>query len=182
MGAAAIIAAFFAAALLITSHRGWYLTIRDGHSGELYGRYAVEPGDQVGLGFIHSVNLYPLLDLFVVGEDHILYAEKTVYYQFGAGVQTELNPGETFYIEEDGAMVVDNIHQPFEILYASAGGFSDRTLLLGSVWENYGQVRDRIGVETGEIETHVGDVRMISLSQMCGEKAVVTLACEYFWR
>ena len=65
--------------------------MQDEHSGELYASYRVQPGEQVGLGFIHSVNLYPLLDVFQVGEDGVLYAETTIYYQFGAGVQTELN-------------------------------------------------------------------------------------------
>ena len=88
MGAAAIIAAIIAAALFIGTRRGWYLTVRDEHSGELYASYRVEPGEQVGLGFIHSVNLYPLLDVFQVGEDGVLYAETTIYYQFGAVVQT----------------------------------------------------------------------------------------------
>ena len=49
--------------------------MRDEHSGELYASYRVQPGEQVGLGFIHSVNLYPLLDVFQVGEDGVLYAE-----------------------------------------------------------------------------------------------------------
>ena len=101
--AAAIIAAIIAAALFTTSQGGWYLIIRDAHSGAEYGRWPVEPGEQIGLGFIHSVNLYPLLDVFTVGEDGILYAETTIYYQFGAGVQTELNQGETFSVGEDGA-------------------------------------------------------------------------------
>ena len=77
--AAAIIAAIIAAPLFTTSQRGWYLTIRDAHSGAEYGRWPVEPGEQIGLGFIHSVNLYPLLDVFTVGEDGILYAETTIY-------------------------------------------------------------------------------------------------------
>ena len=114
--------------------------MRDEHSGELYASYRVQPGEQVGLGFIHSVNLYPLLDVFQVGEDGVLYAETTIYYQFGAGVQTELNPGETFRVGEDGALIVDNIHQPFPELSSSAGGFSDRTLLLGEVSQDYPQI------------------------------------------
>ena len=70
--AAAIIAAIIAAALFTTSQGGWYLIIRDAHSGAEYGRWPVEPGEQIGLGFIHSVTLYPLLDVFTGGEDGIL--------------------------------------------------------------------------------------------------------------
>ena len=177
--AAAIIAAIIAAALFTTSQGGWYLIIRDAHSGAEYGRWPVEPGEQIGLGFIHSVNLYPLLDVFTVGEDGILYAETTIYYQFGAGVQTELNPGETFRVGEDGALIVDNIHQPFPELSSSAGGFSDRTLLLGEVSQDYPQIKDLIGVYTGQLETQVGNTRVISLSELCGKDSIITLSCEY---
>ena len=179
MGAAAIIAAIIAAALFIGTRGGWYLTVQDEHSGELYASYRVQPGEQVGLGFIHSVNLYPLLDVFQVGEDGVLYAETTIYYQFGAGVQTELNPGETFRVGEDGALIVDNIHQPFPELNSSAGGFSDRTLLLGEVSQDYPQIKDLIGVYTGQLETQVGNTRVISLSELCGKDSIITLSCEY---
>ena len=183
-GAAAIITAVIAAALLLTalfltSHRGWYLTVRDAHSGAEYGRWRVEPGEEIGLGFIHSVNLYPLLDVFEVGEDGVLYAETTIYYQFGAGVQTELNQGETFSVGEDGALIVDNIHKPFEELSSSAGGFSDRTLLLGTVSQDYPAVKDRIGVYSQQLETQVNGTTVVSLSQLCGKDSIITLSCEY---
>lgn len=178
-GAAAIIAAIIAAALFTTSQGGWYLIIRDAHSGAEYGRWPVEPGEQIGLGFIHSVNLYPLLDVFTVGEDGILYAETTIYYQFGAGVQTELNQGETFSVGEDGALIVDNIHKPFEELSSSAGGFSDRTLLLGTVMQDYSEIKDRIGVYTGQLESQTGGTKIVSLSELCGRDSIITLSCEY---
>ena len=153
--------------------------VRDNASGAVYASYQIEPGKQIGSGFIHSVNLYPLLDIFVVGEDGVLYAETTIYYQFGAGVQTELNQGETFSIGEDGALVVDNIHQPFEELTSSAGGVSDRTLLLGTVSQDYPEIKDQIGVYTGKLETQVGGTRVISLSELCGKDSIITLSCEY---
>ena len=33
-----------------------------------------------------------------------MYAEETIYYQFGAGVQTEVGEGETMTLGEDGAI------------------------------------------------------------------------------
>ena len=100
-------------------------------------------------------------------------------YQFGAGVQTELNQGETFSVGEDGALIVDNIHKPFEELSSSAGGFSDRTLLLGTVMQDYSEIKDRIGVYTGQLESQTGGTKIVSLSELCGRDSIITLSCEY---
>ena len=90
-----------------------------------------------------------------------------------------MNPGEMFRVGEDGALIVDNIHQPFPELSSSAGGFSDRTLLLGEVSQDYPQIKDLIGVYTGQLETQVGNTRVISLSELCGKDSIITLSCEY---
>ena len=62
-----------------------------------------------------------------------MYAEETIYYQFGAGVQTEVGEGETMTLGEDGAIIVGNIHQGFEKFTCSVGMVSDRTLMLGDI-------------------------------------------------
>ena len=158
---------------------GWYLTIRDGATGEVYARYRVQAGDCFSTGVIHSVNLRPLVDLYVIGEDHLIYAEETIYYQFGAGVQTELNEGETFEIAPDGALIVSDIHKPFEQLYCSAGGVSDRTLMLGDIRPVYRQLEEYIGVYTDQVEREAEGIRVISLSGMCGKDTILRFTCEF---
>ena len=70
-----------------------YLTLRDEH-GSVYARYPMEEGDRFSISFIHSVNQYPLTDTFEICDGHI-FVEECEYCSFGAGVQTELNEGET---------------------------------------------------------------------------------------
>ena len=82
-------------------------------------------------------------------------------------------------VGEDGALIVDNIHKPFEELSSSAGGFSDRTLLLGTVMQDYSDIKDRIGVYTGQLESQTGGTEIVSLSELCGRDSIITLSCEY---
>ena len=86
-----------AAILFLASNAGWYLVVSDGKSGEELASYPLEPGEQFAVGFIHSVNLRPLIDVYEVSEDGRMYAEETIYYQFGAGVQTEVGEGAVSY-------------------------------------------------------------------------------------
>ena len=111
-----------AAILFLASNAGWYLVVSDGKSGEELASYPLEPGEQFAVGFIHSVNLRPLIDVYEVSEDGRMYAEETIYYQFGAGVQTEVGEGETMTLGEDGAIIVGNIHQGFEKFTCSVDG------------------------------------------------------------
>ena len=97
-----------AAALLFSPHS--FLTLRNRDTGELYGRYPMKEGERFSVEFKHSINLSPVIDVYQI-EDGNIYVEETIYYHFGAGVQTELNEGETLSYGEDGSMIVGNIHQ-----------------------------------------------------------------------
>ena len=76
-------------------------------------------------------------------------------------------------------LIVHNIHNPFDELSSSAGGFSDRTLLLGTVMQDYSDIKDRIGVYTGQLESQTGGTKIVSLSELCGRDSIITLSCEY---
>ena len=77
-----------AAILFLASNAGWYLVVSDGKSGEELASYPLEPGEQFAVGFIHSVNLRPLIDVYEVSEDGRMYAEETIYYPLAAGVRS----------------------------------------------------------------------------------------------
>lgn len=151
----------------------------DGRTGRELARYPLEAGEQFAVGFIHSVNLRPLIDVYQISDDHRIYAEETIYYQFGAGVQTELNPGETMSYGEDGAIIVGNIHKEFESFTCSVGMVSDRTLMLGDIHPDYPQIKPLVGVFTDRLEQTVGDVTVISLSDLCGRESIVSFRYEY---
>ena len=158
--AAAAIILIIAAAVSLASRSGYYLTVRNRDTHELYARYRMGEGDRFSVTFIHSVNNYPLTDTYEI-EDGNIYVEETVYCSFGAGVQTELNPGEVLdkiYIDrpdyQGWGMVIRNIHQ----------------------------LRNNVGYIVGTVSDHVLTVngQDVSLRDMCGRNAAVRFNYEYF--
>lgn len=124
-----------------------YLTLSSEKTGELYARYPVKTGDTFSVGFIHSVNKSPVTDYYEIRSDGI-YVVKTVYYGFGAGVQTELEGNETLEYGEDGSMIVSGFDRRMDNLIYFVGTVSDHTLVLN------------------EKET-------VSLRDLCGRNAMV---------
>ena len=110
------------------AHQTW-LTVRNDETGKLYARYPVEDGDWFSIGFIHSVNKSPLTDYYEI-HDSKIYVEKTVYYGFGAGVQTEIEDGQTLEYGEDGSMTVSGFHKEIPDLVYIVGTVSDHTLVV----------------------------------------------------
>lgn len=112
-----------------------------------YGQWAMDDGSLFSLSFIHSVNKSQVKDELLV-EEGILHAYKTIYSGLGAGVQTELNEGETLTYDEDHQMVISNMTTTYDGLNLIVGTVSDHIL-----------------------EIHG---REISLRELCGKNAPVT--------
>ena len=129
LSTAAAIILIIAAALLLTARAGFYLTLRNKDTGELYARYRMSEGERFSITFKHSVNQYPLTDTFEIC-DGKLYAEECKYYAYGAGVQVELNPGEELSYTEDGALLITGIHQDRTVydFFLSVNGGDDISL------------------------------------------------------
>ena len=143
--AATIIVVIIAAALLF--HPRHYLTLRNpGYRGNCTDAIRWGRGERFSIGFTHSINLSPVIDVYQI-EDGDIYVEETVYYHFGAGVQTQLNDGETLTYGEDGSMIIGNIHQK----------------------------RNNVGYIVGTVYDHILTVggQQISLRGLCGRNAPV---------
>jgi len=156
---AAAIILIIAAAFFLISRAGYFLTVRERDTGKLFARYRIGEGDRFSITFIHSVNNYPLTDTYEIEKGNI-YIEETVYCSFGAGVQTELNPGEILdkvYIDrpdyQGGAMVIRNIHQ----------------------------LRNNVGYIVGTVSDHVLTVagQDVSLRDLCGRNTAVRFNYEF---
>jgi len=146
-----IIAAALSASIFNPQH---YLTLRERDSGDLIARYPMEEGDRFSVEFKHSVNLSPLIDVYEIVDGDI-YVEETIYYHFGAGVQTQLNEGETLTYNEDGAMVVGNIHQKRNnMLY-----------IVGTVYDHMLTVNGQV----------------VNLRELCGRNGNVLFNYEFHW-
>lgn len=150
MAAAAIILTVIAAALL--AHPHCYLTLRNRDTRDLYARYPLGEGERFSVGFKHSINLSPVIDVYEI-EDGDIYVEETIYYHFGAGVQTQLNPGEILSYGDDGSMIVGNIHQ----------------------------LRNDVGYIVGTVYDHILTVngQEINLTDLCGKNAAVRFNYEF---
>ena len=143
----AVLAAAFA-----YQKRNRYLVLSSVKTGEVYARYPVRISDTFSVGFIHSVNKSPVTDFYEIRSDGI-YVVKTVYYGFGAGVQTELEEGQKLEYGEDGSMIITGFNRKMDDLVYFVGTVSDHTLTL----------------EDGEA---------ISLRDLCGRNAKVRFSLE----
>ena len=123
-----LIGSAVAAAFLYAGGKCW-LILKDPGSGREYARYAASYGDTFSVTFVHSVNRSPVSDIYEIKDDGI-YVEQTVYYNFGAGVQTELGEGETRSYGEDGSMIVSGFDRKIEPLLYIVGTVSDHVLVI----------------------------------------------------
>ncbi len=123
------------------------LVLVNQETGVPYGQWVMDDGSLFSLSFIHSVNKSQVKDELLV-EDGILHAHKTIYSGFGAGVQTELNEGETLTYDEENRMVISHMKTTYESLNLIVGTVSDHIL-----------------------EIHGKE---ISLRKLCGKNAPVT--------
>ncbi len=140
-----------AAFLYQRSGRG-FLVLSSPETGGVYARYPVRVSDTFSIGFIHSVNQSPVTDYYEIREDGI-YVVKTVYYGFGAGVQTQLEEGQKLEYGSDGSMIITGFDRKMEDLVYFVGTVSDHTLTLNGREE-------------------------ISLRELCGRNAKVRFSYE----
>lgn len=148
---AAVMVVIIAAILGFSLRSGDYLVLRNGDTDEEFARFRVSEGDEFSVTFIHSVNQYPLTDVYQI-RDHKIYVVRTIYNNFGAGVQTEIEEGQKLEINENGEMVVSGFDMEMPWLSYIVGTVSDHVLTL-----------------RGE---------EISLRELCGKNSKVKFSCE----
>lgn len=127
------------------------LILRNGKTGDILASYPMKEGGEFSVRFKHSVNQTPVEDCYRI-ENGGIVVYQTIYYSFGAGVQTELEEGQTLTYAEDGAMIVSGWHQPMEELLYNISPVYDHALKVN-------------GAE-------------ISLRSLCGEERFVSFCYE----
>ncbi len=103
------------------------LVLVNDETDEVYRRFRAGEGTEFSVTFIHSVNQTPVCDVFVIAGGEIR-AKETIYSGFGAGVQSELEPGQTLRYNERGEMVVSGFDFTYDPLRYIVGTVSDHTL------------------------------------------------------
>lgn len=122
------------------------LILKNGDTGEVIQVFPVEDGEEFSITFVHSVNNSPVTDVYQIRNGRI-YVVRTIYYSFGAGVQTELEEGQSLEYGRDGSMIVSGFNRPMDHLSYIVGTVSDHTLQI--------------------------DGKLISLRELCGRNTTV---------
>ena len=94
--------------------------------------------------FNHSVNMSPVIDYYKFNEKNEIFVYKTIYYNYGAGVETELENDESLSYGTDGSMIIDNINKKIDPLTYYLSNIYDHKLSINgkeeiSLWEVCGQ-------------------------------------------
>ncbi len=147
----AIIAVIIATTIFHMNHTGDCLKLWNGRTGNILASYPMEEGGEFSVRFMHSVNKSPVEDRYRIENGEIVVYE-TVYYNFGAGVQTELEEGQTLTYGEDGSMIISGFNKP-----------------ISQLSYNVSPVYDHILRVNGE---------EVSLRQLCGEDRFVSFSYE----
>lgn len=127
-----------------------HLILRNGDTGKIYAAYPVNEGDEFSVTFVHSVNRSPVTDVYQI-RNGTIYVTRTIYYSFGAGVQTQIEPGQTLQYGADGSMIVSGFERKLDNLSYIVGTVSDHILSI-----------------SGE---------SVSLRDLCGRNATVRFYC-----
>lgn len=106
------------------------LVLYNTETGDVIRTFSVSEGSEFSVSFVHSVNLSPVTDVFVVKNGR-LYADRTIYSAFGAGVQSTLEPGQTLSYDENGSMVVSGFNTVFPEVKYIVGTVYDHVLVIG---------------------------------------------------
>lgn len=106
------------------------LLLKNGDTGEVIMSLPVQDGEEFSVTFVHSVNKTPVTDVYQIKNGKI-YVVRTIYYAFGAGVQTELAEGQRLEYGQDGSMIVSGFNRLMDSLSYIVGTVSDHTLQIG---------------------------------------------------
>lgn len=122
------------------------LEIADAASGKKYGRWTLrEP--YFSIEFTHSVNQSPVREKFKA-EGKMIRPCEVRFASFGAGMQSDLEPGQTM-TRDGGTMVITGNYAPHPELNCIIGTVSDHLLIIGE--------------------------ESISLRELCGQNARVSI-------
>ena len=106
--------------------------------------YDMKKNDYFSIEFMHSVNMSKVIEYYRFDDKNNIYVYKTVYYNYGAGVETELENDETMRFGEDGSMIIENINKEIPNLTYYLSSIFDHTLRINdgapiSLWDICGK-------------------------------------------
>ncbi|MBR0038746.1 MAG: DUF1850 domain-containing protein [Lachnospiraceae bacterium] len=120
------------------------LILYNNELGNEIASFPIRANDYFYVKFTHSVNMSPVIDYYKFNKDNEIYVYKTVYYNYGAGVETELENNETLSYGPDGSMIIENIDKKIDPLtYYLSDIFDHKLSIAGkdeiSLWDICGK-------------------------------------------
>ena len=104
-----------------------YLVLTSDVSGERVFIHSVDEGESFYIGFIHSVNISPVLEVFTVSSGRI-YLTALEFETFGAGMPAELEPGQQLVHLPDGTMRIEYIRRLVSNFHILTSDVTEHTL------------------------------------------------------
>ena len=106
--------------------------------------YNLDKDDFFSIEFIHSVNMSPVVEYYRFDRDNNIYVYKTLYYNYGAGVPSNIENDENMTFGDDGSMIIDNIDKKIDNLSFYLSDIHDHILRINdgeaiSLWEIFGK-------------------------------------------
>ncbi|MCR4426287.1 MAG: DUF1850 domain-containing protein [Firmicutes bacterium] len=98
-------------------------------AGTVLAAQPATPGCEISIRFTHSVARTPVLETLVV-EGNRLKLRETLYQDFGAGLPSELGPGEEMSLEPDGVRIT-GMSRYFDHVRFHVGGIARHQVILG---------------------------------------------------
>ena len=105
-----------------------FLEIKDDSSGRICKKWPVKEGDIFAIEFIHSVHQSPVRETFRI-EGGVIKPEAVNFFSFGAGMQSDLDEGQTLSRNRDG-YVIEGFSNSFPELNYIVGTVSDHLLFI----------------------------------------------------
>ena len=99
------------------------LEIKDNNSGKVYKKWILEETGEFSIEFIHSVHQSPVRETFKI-EGSMIRPIAVRFFSFGAGMQSDLEEGQTLSQEGD-ALVLRGFSSSFRELNLIPGTVSD---------------------------------------------------------
>ncbi|QQK81681.1 DUF1850 domain-containing protein [Salicibibacter cibi] len=88
-----------------------YLTFSSQRTDEVFLQEPIEPGDEVEVSWVHSIEQTPWIETFRINEKNELVKTEARFKSYGAGAPEETDG--TFMVE-DGYMIITDLHEIFE--------------------------------------------------------------------
>jgi hypothetical protein len=129
---AALAVVITAAALLFagtSSQHYHYLVLSNNNCGTLLLKQRVNDGDIFSVGYIHSVNISPVLEIYQIRQDQI-FLTAVEFEAFGAGMNADIEPGQVFESLPGGGMRISGFDRVMGEFSYIIGYNTEHTLYL----------------------------------------------------